>query len=101
MFEEVPEAEWDRIGAEIAEELHGSSNIAGIHIDIEPHNPAVHKLFAAIKQHTNELVTAAVGAFEEETFKNVDLLVLMGYDLASVSGTPEEFYEVATRLYGR
>ena len=46
-IEEVPEAEWDRIGAEIAEELHRSSNIVGIHIDIEPHNPTVHKMFAA------------------------------------------------------
>ena len=41
-------------------------------------------------QRSNSIQTtmAAIIAFEEKTIKNVDVLGIMGYDLASVSGTP-------------
>jgi hypothetical protein len=76
-------ADWRRLGRELANAIDAEPTLAGLHFDIEPHTDDLHWLFAEVKSHSSKPLSAAVGAWSPESFRYVDFLVLMGYDLAT------------------
>lgn len=94
----VKDRDWDRAGLELARAVDGEPGLAGLHLDLEPHSGDLHAFYAAFKRHSPKPLSAAMGEWGEDTFRYLDLPVLMGYDLAK---TPEEFRKAAVRLYGR
>lgn len=94
----VKDRDWDRTGLELARAVDAEAGLAGLHLDIEPHSDDLHALYAAFKRHSPKPLSAAMGEWGEDTFRCLDLPVLMGYDLAK---TPAEFRKAASGLYGR
>lgn len=82
----VKDAEWDRAAREIAKVIGDEFKFAGVQFDIEPHLPIMDAFFARVQGYLNKPVGAAVGVWSTNTFKSVDYLALMSYDLAESPG---------------
>ncbi len=82
----VKDAEWDRAAREIAKVIGDEIKFAGVQFDIEPHLPIMDAFFARVQGYLNKPVGAAVGVWSPNTFKSVDYLALMAYDLAETPG---------------
>jgi hypothetical protein len=79
----ISEAEWARVGKEIADKMNADDHISGLQFDIEPEDSKLHALYAAVKRNTTKPVGAAVSIWEPNTFKYLDFVVLMAYDYAT------------------
>jgi hypothetical protein len=77
--------------------IDSNSFFYGLHLDIEPHEDVLYRLFAEIKTRTSKPLTIAAGRFTPDTFRYTDMVVLMGYDWAT---SPEAFREEANQRIG-
>jgi hypothetical protein len=80
---QLSDAEWDALGRTLGAIAESQPKFFGLHLEFEPHTPQMHKLFAAVKRYTRKPLTVAVGAWDADTFRFSDLVVLMNYDVHS------------------
>jgi len=83
---------WDDLGLRLADAVNADARLAGLHLDIEPHEDALYRLFARAKAHTDKPVSAAVGVWSVDTFRYTDFVALMSYDWAT---DPADFARLA------
>jgi hypothetical protein len=83
---------WDDVGRRLADAVNADARLAGLHLDIEPHEDVLYRLFARTKAHTRKPVSAAVGIWSEDTFRYTDFAAFMSYDWAT---DPADFARLA------
>jgi hypothetical protein len=85
---DIRAAEWERVAADIAAKLNSQDRYSGLMFDMDPEVPALHNLYARVKNHTGKPVGAAVKVWAPAAFNFTDFLVLKAFDVAT---KPEDY----------
>ena len=75
----VSQAEWERVGRQVAQVAEQERRIAGIYFEVEPLKSALNPLFAFTKKHTSKPVAAGGIGWDPLAFKYTDFLVLKAF----------------------
>ncbi len=96
--ESLSARDWKALGERLAKTIHAEERLAGLHLDVEPHQEHLHVFFDAFRRASQKPLSVAVAHWQADIFDHADQVVLMGYDLAT---TPQAFEDAASDQYKR
>ena len=76
----ITSEQWDHLAKQIASVVDSEPLFFGFHFDIEPYREVHHWLYSLLKNYSDKPVTAAVYGWTPDTFRVLDIVVLMAYD---------------------